>query len=84
MGVNVTETRIESPPVHHLAKPGIAQSAPLAQPRPVFVGPMVLPADAKVAIKGRRGLVAVRTRTWPTALAEDDRDLEVSVEISDS
>ena len=52
MGVNVTETGFEGTAVHHLAKPGVAQSAALAQPQPRFVGPVVLPADAEVAVKG--------------------------------
>jgi hypothetical protein len=64
-----------------VARPGLVEAAPALDPQPGLVGVGVAAAEAEVAVHGHRRFAAEGAGPLPAALAEDEGDVLVEVEV---
>ncbi len=62
---------------------GVAESASLAEPQPRLASVWPPGSCSQIAVQALAGLVAEVTGPWSTALAQDDRDVLVEVDVLD-
>jgi hypothetical protein len=81
VGVQSREARSGATTAQHHHQPLISESALLPQPQPRQGGMLVADASAQVAVQRLAGPAAKRQGPLAAALAEDQEDIEVKVDI---